>query len=548
MIQRQVDYTISLCNRARLEKAKPAIDRFDEILMVGGSSRIPLIARRLQEEYGIVPRLVAPDLCVALGAAVIAGSSPRTMGCLRVGRIPDVIDLLNFEVSGSVVPSSGLPSVDGCSVELRALDGSFRAARQVGATGSFVFSGVPLAAGERTDFALSVTSPAAAPVGSHRFSVRQSADPAVRGLVEVDDNLNVLSKPIGVLWAEGVEIIAPERTPLPYAAVLPAVTSDTSGRIRTAIIEGTNPLGEIVLTGIPASLPVGSTVEVTVTIQKDFKIQVRAWVPAIAREGNVSIDIPARPMKTVAELRPELKGLTARAKDALSAAGPNALFGDAKAQRIQDRLADCEEMLKKEDADVAKVQNHMDEVESLMREIGTGWRPEPPKAVFDQVVSEAHDLHAKAKAAKPEIAKDGYDQQIEAIRAEGEKAYTAQNPAAWREAYEKMVKVCDRLTSLAEKPVIGDAAPQQDPVVLLLQCGKELEALEKSEKAKNKARFQEFEGQFKDLATRLQRIDPKSSNAMGEIRDWYFTGLNKLKEDLERPETDGVLTRGKTRN
>jgi molecular chaperone DnaK (HSP70) len=51
----------------------------DEVIMVGGSSRIPVLGQRLAEMLGKVPRLVDPDLAVAKGAALrahhLAGST-----------------------------------------------------------------------------------------------------------------------------------------------------------------------------------------------------------------------------------------------------------------------------------------------------------------------------------------------------------------------------------------------------------------------------------------------------------------------------------------
>jgi molecular chaperone DnaK (HSP70) len=45
----------------------------DAILLVGGSTRTPLVSRLLQERTGLEPRQdVHPDLCVALGAGVLA--------------------------------------------------------------------------------------------------------------------------------------------------------------------------------------------------------------------------------------------------------------------------------------------------------------------------------------------------------------------------------------------------------------------------------------------------------------------------------------------
>jgi len=45
----------------------------DAILLVGGSTRTPMVARMIEERTGLTPREeIHPDLCVALGAGVMA--------------------------------------------------------------------------------------------------------------------------------------------------------------------------------------------------------------------------------------------------------------------------------------------------------------------------------------------------------------------------------------------------------------------------------------------------------------------------------------------
>jgi molecular chaperone DnaK (HSP70) len=66
LLQRTVDLT-----RAVLDKASQrGIARVDTCLLVGGMSKMPAVARRLSEEFGLEPRLADPDLAVAKGAAV----------------------------------------------------------------------------------------------------------------------------------------------------------------------------------------------------------------------------------------------------------------------------------------------------------------------------------------------------------------------------------------------------------------------------------------------------------------------------------------------
>jgi molecular chaperone DnaK (HSP70) len=69
--------------RTVLDKAKAAgVQSIDEIVLVGGSSRITVLAELLESSLGIRPRLVDPDLAVAKGAALRAHlirSTPQFM-------------------------------------------------------------------------------------------------------------------------------------------------------------------------------------------------------------------------------------------------------------------------------------------------------------------------------------------------------------------------------------------------------------------------------------------------------------------------------------
>jgi molecular chaperone DnaK (HSP70) len=72
LIRPLIDSTLDSVSKA-LEGARKGPRDIDAILLVGGSTRTPLVSNLLTERTGIRPRQeVHPDLCVALGAGVMA--------------------------------------------------------------------------------------------------------------------------------------------------------------------------------------------------------------------------------------------------------------------------------------------------------------------------------------------------------------------------------------------------------------------------------------------------------------------------------------------
>lgn len=73
MIEGYVDETLEAVHTA-LKGAELTVADIDEVLLVGGATRTPLIQQRLEQTLGMQPRAeVDPDLCVAAGAAIQAG-------------------------------------------------------------------------------------------------------------------------------------------------------------------------------------------------------------------------------------------------------------------------------------------------------------------------------------------------------------------------------------------------------------------------------------------------------------------------------------------
>jgi molecular chaperone DnaK len=66
LLERTIMLTLAMLDEA----GKKGKARFDELLLVGGSTRMPNVAKRLEEEFSITPISFDPDEAVAKGAAI----------------------------------------------------------------------------------------------------------------------------------------------------------------------------------------------------------------------------------------------------------------------------------------------------------------------------------------------------------------------------------------------------------------------------------------------------------------------------------------------
>lgn len=120
MIEEKIDHCIELCHDA-LEKAKYGdraglrITDIDKILLVGGSSRIPMVQRKVKEFFGKEPCFAkASDEVVAIGAAiqgaiingaildkVLLDVTPLSLGVMTSGSLYDEIIPANTTIPTS---------------------------------------------------------------------------------------------------------------------------------------------------------------------------------------------------------------------------------------------------------------------------------------------------------------------------------------------------------------------------------------------------------------------------------------------------------------
>jgi Fe-S protein assembly chaperone HscA len=159
MIQPIIDRTVGPCKQA-LKDAGLKPEQIDEVVLVGGSTRIPKVQRLVQDLFKRVPHTdLNPDEVVALGAAVqaniLGGGSditkemllldvtPLSLGIEVAGGVTDKVILRN-----STVPASATQyyttQVDGqANVAIHVLQGERELARDCRSLARFDLKGVP---------------------------------------------------------------------------------------------------------------------------------------------------------------------------------------------------------------------------------------------------------------------------------------------------------------------------------------------------------------------------------------------------------------------
>lgn len=151
-----VQRTLEPCRKALQDAGLRASD-IDEVILVGGSTRIPRIQEEVEKFFGKKPnRSVNPDEVVAIGAAVQGGVlsgnvsdvllldvTPLSLGIETMGNIYDVVIEANTTIPTKKSKTYSTATDNQPQVEIHILQGERPMANQNRSVGRFILDGIP---------------------------------------------------------------------------------------------------------------------------------------------------------------------------------------------------------------------------------------------------------------------------------------------------------------------------------------------------------------------------------------------------------------------
>lgn len=534
MIEDDVRGTLASCERA-LTKAGVRGEDLSGVVMVGGSSRIPLVRQLLADEYHQEPVVIDPDLCVAVGAALKAATVAIKSSYLTVERPPGSTTLTSIDVSGRVSPGAALPSAGGVTVALSSDDGTFRRQEVTNTDGGFLFEEVELREEAENGFTVQVLAGGRC-VDSQQLSVIHDWNAGARDSVPEGD---ILSKDFSVAVRNGQRQIASAGTTLPYrAAPLRLETATQRGEVLIEFYEENRPVANVPVPDLPPDLPIGSKVDVTLEFKKGWTITGSAAVPAAKKTVYFDFPLPKMAVPSWSELHQRYRQIVASWQEMRDIAPPAELL------RVGPKIDDLLRMAKQQldsQHDRTPIHHVLSEAATLLRNVRTSGAPKTAlRPLLSEFEDELGELDRQVRRMEGKNATLGAEHRtrLEATRAAGRAAHEAASQLDWNAANENVRR---QVAKVRQDLGEDQSGPPSAPIFQLMLAQELHENLDRLTKANRRsagrfaARFDQLTQDAKAAMDKALSIDVSDGNAASlHLTRLLQTEVLPLREKIDQ--------------
>jgi molecular chaperone DnaK (HSP70) len=510
-------------------------DRIDQVLLVGGSTRMPVIRQELEKRFQCPVQMKDPDLIVARGGALRArdlnppprsgrGNERMTLEYPRqtrerqvtiLGRLRERLldyDVFLFQNNKEVASAP----VDG---------------------DRFMIKDVSLEPNATNTFLLEVADQEDRRFAEAEITIRQDDN-----AILLDKITTPLTKPIRYLGTQGFVTLFAEGEKLPAKKAHVCYRATLDDFIKIPFYEGERALGDLHMPGVAPSLPLEAAIDLEIEISKEYTGWATATVRATKQSQKVEFKISRIEIPSLEAMDRDLEGVIDQFDNDIDVVrDPNARAKFSR--RVRNLENDFRKARRELTPDPHKLYTIIGELKKVLIEIaGAQTFLNPPFETFEMLVAQARRLAEQLDAGSP-LPKKEVLQKIAVLERAGKSAWEKEDAPIWRTTTEEIEKLCGDLQR-ASSPSPGPDITKVPPEAI------QIELLEWVEGLRKKISERGLEGTFGSLldqiAGALRRVNLRDAqearSALLEIAGEQIGPLeHKIQRAIKANEEKGSM-------
>ena len=517
LIRPFIDEAMAISKRA-IDSSGLNSSGIDRVIMVGGSSKIPLVKTELAKCLDCTPELVDPDMIVARGAAIKAASMVGSLveGIRFLTEVPGICALDHFDIHGQLTIDDPADK----QVIIERDDSGYEAQTSTDMEGKFSFTDIELEEEEENTFEITVTD---ADI-THTFSVTHNPE---RNDYTIAPG-SYITQDISLMLAQGLDIIFKEGETIPAATRVPLRTINKDATFLSfRVLNGNHDIGEVIFDDLPKGLPAHSALELDISISDDLVISGQATLAASQQTTAFSFRLPKPTIPSLSEMRDQLASLQTEMNEVLTTI-TDPMTRTKAASSGHQLITAIQKEFDTPPCDEVKLFRLLGELNTTVGQLAKLNVMEPPLHEFDAQIFEARDLVKKAEKAQPEQTnKADFPSVINGIEVFGHQAHDAKDAQTWQAANRQIKECIGDIYSIINIEPISNMSPEQIVHIMQQQLEEKLgqlhAALQEKLRSARRANYIQLEPELDALVRNFQGIDPyQADQAQNNLRDIYM--------------------------
>jgi molecular chaperone DnaK (HSP70) len=278
-------------------------EQIEQVLLVGGSTRMPIVGEELKKIFACPVQLADPDLIVARGASLRG----RDLNPPPIGDRADTGFTVEYprQTAEHRISLMGRVSKTLSGYEVFVLrDGEELATAPVNGD-RFIVSNIQLSPNTENKLHLELTNQDDDLFAETDITIRHKDDVTGTG----GSITTVLTKPIRYLGVHGFQPLLGEGDKLPAEVTGKCRRATLDDFIKIPFFEGERFLSDLIVPHVDPSLPIGSLIDLHVVINRDYTVEATATVRATGQTEKVEFEISRIELPQLAEMDEDLEGI-----------------------------------------------------------------------------------------------------------------------------------------------------------------------------------------------------------------------------------------------